>query len=60
MDRRAWWASVHGTAESQTRLSHWTHMHTHTHVCILKSHFNQTCGWGLGVEEGSQKVQASS
>ena len=24
MDRRAWWATVHGVAQSQTRLSDWT------------------------------------
>ena len=27
MDRRAWWATVHGVAESQTRLSGWAYMH---------------------------------
>ena len=29
MDRGAWWATVHGIAKSQTRLSDW-----HTHICI--------------------------
>ena len=28
MDRGGWWATVHGVAKSQTRLS----MHTHTHL----------------------------
>ena len=33
MERRAWWATVHGVAKSQTQLlkSH-THTHTHTHT----------------------------
>ena len=37
MDRAAWWAIVHGAAESQTKESHHapacarTHTHTHTH-----------------------------
>ena len=26
MDRRAWWAGVHGVAKSQTRLSDWTEL----------------------------------
>ena len=29
MDRGAWWTTVHGVAKSQTRLSNWTHTHTH-------------------------------
>ena len=33
MDREAWWAAVHGIAESQARLSDFhTHTHTHTHT----------------------------
>ena len=31
MDRRAWWATVHGVAEGQTQLSD-EHKHTHTHT----------------------------
>ena len=31
MDRGAWWATVHGVAKSQTRLSK-QHTHTHTHI----------------------------
>ena len=31
IDRGAWWATVHGVAKSQTRLSN---SHTHTHVII--------------------------
>ena len=31
MDRRAWWASVHGVAKSRTWLSTWAHINT----CIL-------------------------
>ena len=30
MDRGAWWATDHGTANSQTRLSVCVHTHTHT------------------------------
>ena len=30
MDRRAWRATVHRVARSQTRLSNFTHTHTHT------------------------------
>ena len=34
MDGGAWWAAVHGVAESQTQLSvlACTHTHTHTHT----------------------------
>ena len=31
MDRGAWWATVHGVAKSQTRLSD---SHTHTHQIL--------------------------
>ena len=41
MDKGAWWATVHGVAKNQTRLSDWaqhsmyTHMRTHTlYTCI--------------------------
>ena len=36
MDRRAWWATVHGVTKSWTRLSVHTHTHayTHTHTSI--------------------------
>ena len=27
MDKRAWWATVHGVAKSWTRLSDWSHAH---------------------------------
>ena len=30
MGRGAWWATIHGVARSQTRLSDWAHRHTHT------------------------------
>ena len=30
---RAWWATAHGVAKSQTWLSHRAHTHTHTHTC---------------------------
>ena len=33
MDRGAWWATVHGVAKSQTRLS--THMNIHTYVYMF-------------------------
>ena len=32
MDRRTWWATVHGVAKSWIRLSN----HTHTHIYIHK------------------------
>ena len=32
MDRRAWQATVHRVANSQTQLSDWAHTHTHTHT----------------------------
>ena len=35
MDRRAWWATVHGVVKSWTWLSDWAHMHT----CSLYTHF---------------------
>ena len=31
MDRRTWWATVHGTAKSQTQLSDLARMHTYTY-----------------------------
>ena len=37
MDRRAWWATVHGATKSRTRLS--THaglIHTHMHVYVIQ------------------------
>ena len=35
MDRGAWWDTVHGFAKSQTQLSDWTHINTHTQVVVL-------------------------
>ena len=37
MDRGAWWATVHGVAKSQTRLSDFTYSHTciYRHICML-------------------------
>ena len=33
MNRGAWWATIHGVANSQTQLSDFhTHIHTHTHT----------------------------
>ena len=39
MDRGAWWATVHGLAESQTWLSmsDWATEHTRTHGCLLNA-----------------------
>ena len=34
MDGGAWWAAVHGVAESQTQLSVLVCAHTHTHTLI--------------------------
>ena len=33
MDRRAWWATVHGVIKSQTGLSKW--VYTHDALCLL-------------------------
>ena len=30
MDRGTWWAIAHAVTKSQTQLSNWTHIHTHT------------------------------
>ena len=40
MDTGAPWATVHGVAKSQTRLSAHTHTHTHTH--------SLQCHWHIG------------
>ena len=42
-DRRAWWATVHGVAKSQTRLS--THTHTHMPVSILSFQHGPLCSF---------------
>ena len=34
MDRKAWWATVHGVAKHQTKLS--ARVRTHTHLPILE------------------------
>ena len=34
MDRRAWWATVHGITKSWTQLSECVHTHTHIHTSI--------------------------
>ena len=34
MDRKAWLATVHGVAKSQTRLRDWTTATTPTYMCI--------------------------
>ena len=39
MDRRAWWATVHGVSKSQTRLRD-SHTHTHTHTGALRQYSN--------------------
>ena len=41
MDRRAWWATVHGIAKSQTQLS----MHTHTSLLVLLSTKENDTQW---------------
>ena len=38
MDTGAWWATVHGTADSWTQLNTHTHTHTHTHT-LTHTHF---------------------
>ena len=37
MDRGAWWATVHGVANSHT----WLSTHTYTHTCTLTVHLKQ-------------------
>ena len=44
-DRRAWWATVHGVAKSQTRLSTHTHTHTHMPVSILSFQHGPLCSF---------------
>ena len=36
MDRRAWQATVHSVAKSQTRLSNWRHRHAHSNSFMMK------------------------
>ena len=53
MDRGAWWAAVHGVAESRTRLSNFTftfHFHalekettTHSSILAWESEVAQSC-----------------
>ena len=38
IDRRAWQATVHGVAKSQTWLSMHAHTHTHTHTHTHRQH----------------------
>ena len=40
MNRRSWWATVHGVTKTQTQLGNSAHMHAciHTHTGILLSH----------------------
>ena len=40
MDRRAWWATVHGITKSQTRLRNSAGAHTHTPVLV--TYFGKT------------------
>ena len=45
MDRGAWWATVHGGANSRTQLSsEHTHTHTHTLTLTLTLHAKQLGG----------------
>ena len=45
MDRRAWWATVHGVTKSWTQLSVHTHTHTHTHThAHTHTHTNMRTG----------------
>ena len=36
VDRGAWRATVHGAAQSQTRLSDWAHTHNGTKLSLLR------------------------
>ena len=44
MDRGAWFATVHGVAKSQTRLSAHSHTYTHTHSSSMELHNNEEGG----------------
>ena len=51
MERKAWWATVHGVTKSQTLLSmcaH-THTHTHTHTLLTAVISNFSCSNSLGI-----------
>ena len=60
MDRRAWRATVHGVAKSQTRLSMRTHAHTHRSAVLpLKSKAGMVlaaCDGGAGRISLGRKV----
>ena len=46
MDRRAWWATVHGVVTSWTRLRDFTfHFHQETHVRLKDTYRLQVRGW---------------
>ena len=64
MDRGAWWAAVHGVAQSQTRLSDFTftfHFHAleeemATHSSVLAWRIPGTAGPGGQPSMGSHRV----
>ena len=62
MDRGAWWAIVHGTVKSQTRLSDWAHIPSFGHGCRNgEAPFIPTkcCMWADCLPSGSWGQQVS-
>ena len=58
MDGGAWWAAVHGVAESQTRLSNFTFtFHFHALEKEMATH-SSTLAWKIPWTEGPSGLQS--